>query len=148
MAVGDVTVFHQAKEDWMNRSWLLTDEIWCGLVTSATAPVVGEAAPSFTATYTEVATHANYVTGGLNLGALSVVATFDAGSGMIFDSATNPSWTAHASGNTAAWGIIYNTTATAPVANPCIAFVELGAVDMSAGDLTITWAGTGIFTVY
>ena len=44
------------------------------------------------------------------------------------------------------WAIVYNYT---DAGKDCLAFVDLGGpVDMSGGDLTITWAdGTGIFTI-
>jgi hypothetical protein len=65
---------------------------------------------------------------------------------MKFDSDTNPTWAQHASNDVDAyWGIIYNDT---DGTDRAIAFVDLGGpVDMGAGDLTITWNASGIFTI-
>jgi hypothetical protein len=65
---------------------------------------------------------------------------------MTFDSATNPTWAQNAGNDVDAyWGIIYNYT---DAGKDALAFVDLGGpVDMSAGDLTITWSASGIFTI-
>jgi hypothetical protein len=65
---------------------------------------------------------------------------------MTFDSSTNPTWAQNASNGTGAyWAIIYNYT---DAAKDALAFVDLGGpVDMTAGDLTITWNGSGLFTI-
>ena len=65
---------------------------------------------------------------------------------MTFDSATNPTWAQDASNDVDAyWGIIYNYT---DAGKDCLAYIELGGpVDMTAGDLTITWNASGILTI-
>ena len=65
---------------------------------------------------------------------------------MTFDSATNPTWAQDGSNDVDAyWGLIYNDTNGSDLA---IGFVDLGGpVDMSAGDLTITWNVSGVFTI-
>jgi len=65
---------------------------------------------------------------------------------MTFDSTVNPTWAQDASNDTDAyWGIIYNFT---DAGKDAVAFVDLGgAVDMSAGSLTVTWNASGIFTI-
>ena len=65
---------------------------------------------------------------------------------MTFDSTVNPTWAQDASNDVDAyWGIIYNFT---DAGKDAIAFVDLGGpVDMTAGDLTVTWNASGIFTI-
>ena len=63
-----------------------------------------------------------------------------------FDSTSNPTWASNASNDIDAyWGIIYNDTAASDEA---IGFLELGGpVDMTAGDLTVTFHANGLFTL-
>ena len=62
-----------------------------------------------------------------------------------FDTTTNPTWAQDASHSTAAtFAIGYNNTLAG--ANTLFA-VDLGTVDMTAGDLTITWNASGIATI-
>ena len=70
----------------------------------------------------------------------------EAGGVMTFDTGTNPNWAQDGANDVDAfWGLVYNTTQTG---NLAICYVELGGpVDMTAGDLTITWNGSGIFTI-
>ena len=65
---------------------------------------------------------------------------------MTFDSSVNPTWAQDASNDTDAyWALIYNDT---DASDSAIGFVDLGGpVDMSAGDLTITWNALGILTI-
>lgn len=112
------------------------------LITSAVTPTAGASTPDKT-DFTEVATHANYTAGGTSIGAFNALFS-QSGGVTTFDSGTNPSWTKHASGNSARWGLIYNDDDT----DRCYAFVDLGSDrDMSEGDLTVTWNGSGLFTI-
>ena len=66
---------------------------------------------------------------------------------MIFNSLeADPTWAKHASNPTDAYyAIVYNYT---DANKDAVCFVDLaGAVDMTAGTLTIAWHATGIFTV-
>ena len=144
MARGDMVVFEEALAYMIDGGWEAADDIKCGVVTNAVVPAAADAAPDF-ADYTEVTDAGTYTAGGTSLGNLGTCVTEAAGT-MTFDSATNPTWAQDGSnGATAYYGIIYNDTDANDL---CIAFVDLGGpVDMSAGDLTITFAAGGIFTI-
>jgi len=145
MAIGDLIVFEEAKEFMLNGAILAADEMWCGLVTDVCA--VDDAVPAYgaggTTNYTAIATAGAYAVGGLNLGAMTVVFV-EAGGTLTFDSATNPTWAQNgASPQNARFAVIYNHTTKL-----CYVMVDLGAaIDMQAGDLTITWDASGIFTM-
>ena len=144
MATGDVTVFDEAKAYMIDGGWEAADDIKCAILDNTTTPAAGDTTPAL-ADYTEVGAAGSHTAGGTSLGNLGTAVT-ESGGTMTFDSATNPSWAQNASNDTDAWwGLIYNDT---QAGDPAIAFVELGEpVDMSAGSLTITWNGSGIFTI-
>lgn len=144
MARGDMTVFDEAKAYMIDGDWTSTDTIKCAVLDNTTTPTAGDTTPAL-GDYTEVGTAGTYTAGGTSLGSLATLVTEAAGT-MTFDSTTNPSWAQNASNDTDAyWGLIYNDTV---VGDPAIAFVDLGGpVDMTAGDLTITWNASGIFTI-
>lgn len=144
MATGDVTVFDEAKAYMLTGDWTSTDDIKCAILDNTLAPLAADTTPAL-ADYTQVGAAGSYTTGGTSLGTWTSMVSEAAGT-MTFDSATNPTWAQHASNDVDAyWGLIYNDTV---VGKPAIAFVELGGpVDMSAGDLTITWNASGIFTI-
>lgn len=142
MAVGDVTVFDEAKAYMIDGGWESADDIKCAILDDTTTPTAADATPAL-ADYTEVETAGTYTAGGTSLGTLGDGVT-ESGGTMTFDSATNPTWAKDASNATDAhWGLIYHVTT-----GQAIAFVDLGGpVDMTAGDLTITWNASGIFTI-
>jgi hypothetical protein len=144
MATGDVTVFEEAKAYMIDGGWEAADDIKCAVLDNTLAPTAADATPAL-GDYTEVGAAGTYTAGGTSLGNLGTVVTEAAGT-MTFDSATNPTWAQDASNDTDAyWGLIYNDT---DATDSAIAFVELGGpVDMQAGDLTITWNASGIFTI-
>ncbi len=144
MARGDLTVFNVAKAKMLDGDWASTDHFYCGICTNATPPTSATASATF-GVFTEVATAGTYSAGGTDLGTLADLVTQTNGT-MTFDSSTNPTWAQNASNGTGAyWAIIYNYT---DAAKDALAFVDLGGpVDMTAGDLTITWNGSGLFTI-
>ena len=144
MATGDVTVFDEAKAFVIDGGWEAADDIKCAVLDNTVAPTAAAASPDLS-DFTEVGVAGTYVAGGISLGTLGTAVTEAAGV-MKFDSATNPTWAQDALNDVDAWwGLVYNDT---DVGNLAIAFVELGGpVDMSAGDLTITWDAAGIFTI-
>lgn len=144
MARGDVTVFDEAKAKMLDGDWASTDHFYCAVCDNTATPTAAFATPTLS-DFTEVGTSGTYVSGGTDLGALSALVT-EADGTMTFDSSTNPTWAQNASNDTDAyWGLIYNYT---DAAHDALAFVDLGGpVDMSAGDLTITWNASGIFTI-
>jgi hypothetical protein len=144
MALGDVTVFNEAKAKMLDGDWASTDNFYLAICDNTTVPSATTATPVL-GDFTEVGTAGTYTAGGTDLGALSALVTEAAGT-MTFDSTTNPSWAQDASNDTDAyWGIIYNYT---DAGKDAVAFVDLGGpVDMTAGDLTVTWNASGIFTI-
>lgn len=140
MAQGDVTVFDEAKLAILKGTHALdTHTIKCAILDNTTTPAAGDTTPVL-GDYTEVGTSGTYTSGGTTL----TISLTEAAGTATFDATTNPSWAQDASNDTDAyWGLIYNDTAASDEA---IAFVDLGGpVDMTAGDLTITWNASGIF---
>ncbi len=144
MARGDVVVFEEAKAKMLDGDWASTDHFYCAICDNTATPTAATATPTL-GDFTEVGTGGTYVAGGTDLGALSALVTEAAGT-MTFDSATNPTWAQNAGNDVDAyWGIIYNYT---DAGKDALAYVDLGGpVDMTAGDLTITWNVAGIFTI-
>lgn len=144
MARGDVVVFEEAKAKMLSGDWASTDHFYCAICDNTATPTAGFATPVI-GDFTQVGNSGTYVTNGTDLGALSSLVS-ESGGTMTFDSATNPTWAQNASNDVDAyWGIIYNYT---DAGKDAVAFVDLGGpVDMSAGDLTITWNASGIFTI-
>ena len=144
MATGDLVVFDEAKAVMIDGGWEATDDIKCAILDDTTTPAADDTTPAL-GDYTQVGAAGTYVAGGTSLGNLGTCVTEAAGT-MTFDSATNPTWAQDASNDVDAyWALIYNDTDASDLA---IAFVELGGpVDMTAGDLTITWNASGLFTI-
>lgn len=144
MAQGDVTVFDEAKAYMIDGGWEAADDIKVAILDNTAAPTASDTTPAL-GDYTQVGTGGTYSSGGTSIGNLGSCVT-ESGGTMTFDSATNPSWAQDGSNDSDAyWALIYNDT---QAGDPAIAYVDLGGpVDMSAGDLTITWNGSGIFTI-
>jgi len=144
MARGDVTVFEEALAKMLDGDWASTDHFYCAICDDTTTPAADTATPTL-GDFTEVGAGGTYVAGGIDLGTLADLVTEAAGV-MTFDSATNPTWAQDVGNDVDAyWGIIYNYT---DAGHDALAFVDLGGpVDMSGGDLTITWNASGILTI-
>lgn len=142
MATGDYVTFEEAKAYMIDGGWEAADDIKCAILDDTTTPTASDATPAL-GDYTEVGDAGTYTSGGTSLGNLGTLVT-EAGGTMTFDSSTNPSWAADASNDTDAyWALIYHVTT-----GQGIGFVDLGGpVDMSAVTLTLTWNGSGIFTI-
>lgn len=142
MARGDITFFEEAVKALLDGTHDLdTHTFKVAICDNTTTPTAADATPAL-GDYTEVGTAGTYTAGGT---ALTVSLTETGGTATV-DFTNNPTWAANASNDTDAyWGIIYNDT---DASDSAIAFLDLGGpVDMSAGDLTITWNGSGMFTV-
>lgn len=143
MAAGDFTLFEQFSAEISNIHDLDADTIKLALITSAVAPTAADATATPFTTYTQVAGTGGYTTGGEDIAAVFTevggTATFD-------DDGTNVTWTQNASSPTnARYAILYNDTATS---DNSIGWFDLGAViDMTAGDLTVNFHASGIFTL-
>lgn len=145
MAAGDVVLFEQFYEDEARGVHNLeSDTIKVALVNNTITPAANTADPRWGAGGTTNLS-ANEVSGtGYTAGGTDIAATAAlSGGALVFDGATNPSWTKNASGPTGIyWAIIYNDTATGKNA---IGFVDMGGpVSLQAGDVSITWNASGI----
>ena len=148
MAQGQVTVFNEAKQNFGNGLIDLssTNDFKVMLINNTTVPTAATLTPD-SSDFTECANGGGYTTGGI---ALSVTWEESAGT-VTWDSSVNPSWTAAAGSPTDIYyAIIYSTTAAGEDA---VAFVDMTAdvgttpVSLVAGDVSITWNGSGIFTI-
>jgi len=148
MARGDVTVFEEAKAYIIDGGFEAADQVWLGLVTNSPAVVASDAVPAYgaggTTNYTAIATAGNYAAGGELLDTLGNMVTEAAGVMTFNDTGASVTWAQHASNpQTAMFGIVYHFTTKF-----AIAMIDLaGPIDMQAGDLTVTWNGSGIFTI-
>jgi hypothetical protein len=148
MARGDLTVFEEAKATIIDGGWEAADQIWIGLVTNSPAVVVSDAVPAYgaggTTNYTAIATAGNYAAGGELLDTLGNMVVEAAGVMTFDDTGASVTWAQHGSNpQTAMFAVVYHYTTKL-----CIAMIDLaGPIDMQAGDLTITWHGSGIFTI-
>ena len=146
MARGELTVFEEAKATIVEGGWEAADEIWIGIVTDVC--VVSDAVPAYaaggTTNYTAIATAGNYAAGGLLLDTLANMVTEAAGVMTFDDTGASVTWAQDGSNpQNGDHAVIYHKTS-----GLCIAMIDLdGPVDMQAGDLTITWNASGIFTI-
>ena len=152
MAAGDMHVFDEHLLQMGNEQHDLnaTDIIKLALVTNTSPPVETSADPHWGGTGTtdlslnEVTAGGNYVAGGITL----TTPTYTEAAGTVtFDASdpASPTWAQNAGNPTdARWAVIYNNSDTRKGA---ICYIDLGAViDMSAGDLTIAFGASGIYT--
>ena len=144
MARGDLVVFEEAMAKMLDGDWAASDHFYCAICDNTATPTAGFATPTL-GDFTQVGTSGTYVTGGIDLGTLATLVTEAAGV-VTFDSATNPTWAQNASNdNDAYWAIVYNYT---DAGKDALCYVDLGGpVDMTAGDLTVTWNNSGLFTI-
>ena len=144
MATGDVTIFEEAMAYMLDGGWEAADVIKLAILDDTTTPAADDTTPAL-GDYTEVGTSGTYVSGGISLGTWGDFISQSSGT-VTADSTTNPTWAQDASNDADAyWGLIYNDTDAGDLA---IGFVDLGGpVDMSAGDLTVTWNASGVFTI-
>lgn len=146
MAQGDVVFFDQFLADVQEGVHNLeTDTLKIGFTIGTTTPTATTADPRWGAGGTtnfsseEVTPGGNYTTGGPTIANNSITlsagaAVFDGDDIAITQNGSNPT--------NARWGIIYNDTAAGKNA---VGFVDYGsAIDMSAGDFSITWSASGI----
>ena len=145
MAQGTVTVFNEAKQNIGNGLLDLSSSADFKFMLITTLPTAADATPD-SSDYTEV-TGTNYTAGGE---ALSV--TWNHSSGTVtFDSSVNPSWSTDPAGPTnIKGGVIYSTTAAGEDA---LAYIDMTAdggttaISLAAGDISVTWNASGIFTL-
>jgi hypothetical protein len=149
MAQGDVVVFAKHKQDiGLKLHELETDSFKLGLISNAVTPTETTADPRWGAgggtnlASNQVTPGGNYASGGPaianNTWSLSgATVTFDGDNISILQNAGNP--------NNARWGIGYNDT---DAGKRAAFFLDLGSVtDLTAGDLSVTWNASGIYTL-
>ena len=145
MARGVFTLFQVFVADLGNAEHNLgSDTFKLGIVDDTITPTAADTTPAWgDYSANEVSADGNYTTGGVTIpvswGQTSGVGTFNDNSGDI-------SWSLDASGFTNGyWGILYNDTNASDLA---IGFLDLGGpVSEVSGPISITWNGSGIFTV-
>jgi hypothetical protein len=148
MARGDLLTFEEARKTILTGGWEPADEIWVGLVTNAAVPAADDPVPAYaaggTTNYTAIATAGNYAAGGLLLDTYDNIVTEVGGLVKFTDTGASVTWAVNGSNpQDAYYAIIYHKTTGLG-----ICFVDLaGAIDMQAGDLTITWNASGMFTI-
>ena len=144
MAAGDISVFDEAKAYMIDGGWEAADTIKLALLTATTAPTDADTTPAL-GDYTQVTAGGNYVAGGETLDTLGNMVTEASGTMTFDDTGASVTWSQNGSNPTdARYGLIYNDTQ----ADQAIAWIDLGStIDLSAGDLTITWNASGIFTI-
>lgn len=144
MAVGDITVYEEAKAYMIDGGWEPADSIEIDLILATSTPTAADAAPA-PASYNLATSD-----GPIVLDTLTNMVT-EAGGTMTFDDTGASVTFAQNAGysTTVRWAFIYNQTAITPHVDPAICFIDLGSNrDLTAGSLTITWNVTnGIFTI-
>ena len=142
MAQGDTSTFEEFRLTIANGTFDMdTDAFSLKLIT--TLPLITQTSPNLS-DFTEVTAGGGYSTGGI---ALTTSYTEAAGTAT-FDSSTNPVWTAAAGSPTnIVSGLVVNA------ANNAVAFVDLTVdggstpISLVAGDITVNWNASGIFTL-
>lgn len=141
MAVGDITVFEEAKAFMIDGGWEAADNMAINLLLATSTPTASDAAPDIGDYNLATTTEGEQV---LNTLANCVV---ESGGTMTFDDTDASVVWVQGGGNstTCRWAVIFNTT---QAGNEAICFVDLGSNrDLSAGSITITWNASGIFTI-
>ena len=155
MAAGDMHVFDEHLEALWNERHNEADTLKAALIQSnangGLDPAETDADPTWGAGGTtnyaaaEVTETGNYTAGGVTLTSVTVTEA----AGTVSLNATvpggSPTWAQNASNPPDARTlVIYNDTDTNKA---CIAYMDLGAdIDMTAGDLTVSFAGNVIYT--
>lgn len=145
MAVGDITVFEEAKAYMLDGGWGSSDSIEIQLILATSTPTAADGPNPKIADYNA----ATSTEGATVLDTWTNCVT-EAGGVMTFDDTGASVVWAQGGGNstTVRWAVIYNQTATSPAVDPVICFVDLGSDrDLSAGSITITWNASGVFTI-
>ena len=143
MAAGDLVVFNEAKQNIGNGLLDLSVTTDFSLALITTLPTAADLTPDF-ADYTEVS--------GTNYALVALTTSWVEAAGTVtFDSSVNPSWTQHAAGPTdIKAALVYSETAAGEDA---LCFIDMTtdggttAISLVDGDISITFAGTGLFTL-
>ena len=142
MAQGDYLTFEESRLTIANGTFDMDSDTF-SLKLITTLPVIGATTPTL-GDYTEVSNGGGYTTGGITL----TTSYTEAGGTATFDSSTNPAWTAAASSPTnIVGGLLVNG------ANNAFGFVDMTTdggstpISLVAGNITVTWNTSGLFTL-
>lgn len=144
MARGDYKTFDEAFEYMFDSNWASGDGIKLAICNNTTAPTVSTTTPNLS-DFTQIGTGGTYPSGGYALDTWGTMVQ-RGGNGStnyaMIDTGTNPVVTSSGSNdNNAYWGIVYNSNR----GNAALGFLDLGGpVDLTAGNLTITWNANGL----
>lgn len=145
MAVGDLFWFDHAVDIGFPTSSALTTADVILLGANTTAGVTSTSTGLFSS-YTQASTGhtiSGYPSSGSSLGTWGSMWSNPTGKVATFDSTANPTWaqsSLHSTNMTFALGYVQTDSRT-------LFAVDLGGVDGTAGDLTITWNASGIATI-
>ncbi|MGL1886310.1 MAG: hypothetical protein OCD76_07325 [Reichenbachiella sp.] len=146
MAQGDFTLFEEYSLYIADGSHDMNSDTFA-LILITTLPTASDATPD-RADYTEVTNGGGYTTGGISL----TTSYTEAAGTATFDSTTNPSWTASAGSPTdIKGGLLVNNTHAGT--NDAVGFIDMTtdggttAISLVAGDITVTWNASGVFTL-
>lgn len=151
MAAGDLAVFDEAFAYMLDGDFGSGDIIKLALITNAVVPTSADAVPGMnagaTTTYTEVTAGGGYTAKGEALDTIANMVVEAARTMTFDDTGASVIWTQNgASPTNARYAIGFNSSDTG--LERAIFWIDLGAtVDLTAGDLTITWNASGIFTI-
>ena len=143
MAAGDLVVFNEAKQNIGNGLLDLSVTTDFSLALIDTLPTAADVTPDF-ADYTEVS--------GTNYALVALTTSWNESTGTVtFDSSVDPAWSQHAAGPTnIKAALVYSETA---VGEDALCFIDMTtdggttAISLVDGDISITFAGTGLFTL-
>jgi len=146
MAQGDLKLFEEFSKNIGDGSHDMDSDTFA-LIFITTLPVVSEASPD-RADFTEVTAGGGYSTGGIVL----TTTYTEAGGTATFDSSTNPAFTAAAGSPTdIVAGLLVNNTHSG--SNDAVGFIDMTVdggstpISLVAGDITVTWNASGVFTL-
>jgi hypothetical protein len=151
MAAGDLSVFDQAKAYMLDGDFAASDTIKVALITNAVVPTDADPVPGMnagaTTTYTQVTAGGNYTAGGDTLDTYGALVVESSGTMTFDDTGAFVEWLSNAGNPTnARYAIVYNSSDTG--LERAIAWIDLGqTVNMTAGDLKLTWNASGLFTI-
>jgi len=133
MATGDLTVFEEFADEIGEKIHALgSDTLTVGIINNTAAPTASDATPRWgDYSANQISTGGGY-TGPVDLTGSTY--TEAAGVATLAANSFTISQNGSGQGSVTAWGVLYNNTATNDEA---IAFIELGTIDITAGDLVI-----------
>ena len=143
MARGDLTLFEEFAKMLGSENFVFgSDTTKVALFDTSASWAANAASPVYSSTNEVTGVGSSYTAGGATIAS----PTYTEASGVATFDGANITWSQDASGFTGATSaLIYDDTNASKMA---IGWVDLGsAVSQQDGDVTISWSGSGIFTV-